>query len=519
MNLTYPRRSSGYRASSSVLSVLLVGTLATLGILALVLMLGAMAAFFPPSFTIKFAMLLGTGVVFFGALLVPATVAPPYVLMRRLFLLLLLVWVVWPMYLSYRGLPGPAINPTRLIYWALAALWFFWIVASPAMRRDLIARFTSAPVFAALLVGYFVWMGVCIPWAEPMIPSLYNAVKTHAGPILVFLVALTCIRTRKDVESALFMILLAALVASSFGLVEAVRKSNVFVEVFPSLLPSASDSAEWLEGLVRDKSRAGYYRTSASFAHPLTFGEYLVLCLPLAAYFLARQHSVIRRLLGAAAIPVILAAIYTTHSRSAMIAAGGILACLITYFGLRMMRQRRHFVSALAGAYALVLLVGGTLSLAGPAAEIAMGRNISENKSTAVRFVMLERGAAKIAKSPVVGYGPGMGAITLGFLPGVSKLTIDNYYLSVALETGVPGLLFFTLLLAFLILRAFRHALKADDATAALAAMLGTALFAFVLVRIALSLTHNLDVVFALFALTVLATSGLLETEGTEPSA
>lgn len=67
--------------------------------------------------------------------------------------------------------------------------------------------------------------------------------------------------------------------------------------------------------------------------------------------------------------------------------------------------------------------------------------NGSEQSSTDARVAQLTIGLPKVL-SHHQGYGIGMGGETLGFRP-FGRMTIDNYYLSIALEYGVIGFVIF----------------------------------------------------------------------------
>jgi O-antigen ligase len=75
----------------------------------------------------------------------------------------------------------------------------------------------------------------------------------------------------------------------------------------------------------------------------------------------------------------------------------------------------------------------------------------SQDPSNEARKIMYREGFPMVLKNPL-GYGWGMGARTLGYTNGAGTLTIDTYYLAIALELGVLGFLvyygFFLLILA-----------------------------------------------------------------------
>lgn len=468
----------------------------------LVLILGAGAAIFPAPFITKFGFILGSIMVLLVAILAPGDAPAPKSLLRLLLQTVTVCCVLWPIYLSHKGLPGPGVNPTRLAYWSMAGLFLFWFIASRDARAQVPVRIAVIRPFAVLLTAYVGWASVCALASDYPFMSVYHLCKLMVGPLLVFFVALSCLRGKRDVDTLLTLLVLAGLGSCAVAAVEAIRKTNIFYETVPFLFPDGDSSAEdWTEGLIRDKSRGGDYRVMATFSHPLTFGEYLAMSFPAAVYmagFAARRWQ---RLLGALVIPVMLAGIYVTHTRSTLLAIGVAMITIVTLLGLRAMNQRGHFAASVAGAFTLVATMFSLLGLIGIGIEMAAGQNSGEVGSSIARMIMLKRGVTLAFESPLLGYGSGMAAFTLGLLPGFTRLTIDSHYLTVALESGLPGLVLFSGMLGYLVVRGVRAALLTDGKDGVRIAVIVSALISFAFVKSVLSLTENLDIAFLLMAL------------------
>jgi O-antigen ligase len=246
----------------------------------------------------------------------------------------------------------------------------------------------------------------------------------------------------------------------------------------------------------------------STFTHPLTFGEYLALSLPLAAYLVGYSSTRWQRLLGLGALPAMLAGLYLTHTRSPLIAAGVAVILLVAFLGIRALRQQRSFAISVAGAFSLIALAFAAFAMLGIVTELILGRNAAETGSSIDRLIMLERGTNLILAEPITGYGAGMAAFTLGYLPGLTTLTIDNFYLSLGLESGLPGLALFLFLLGYPILKGFYASLRMPGQDGARISVIITALIGFAVVKSVLSLTDNLDAVFLLIALLAISLQG-----------
>lgn len=506
MRLTSIHHKPGKAAGRLPDSQYTVPVFGALFILFIALLAGGIAALFPAAFNVKLGILIGGVVVFLLALLVPASATTPTGLIRRLLFALLVVWVAWPVYLSYQGLPGPSINPSRLVYWSMAAFWGFWFVVTPDLRSQLSSRVALFRPFVILLFVYLAWALFCSGLSKDPLFSVHYMVKLMIGPVLVFFVALSCLRDRKDVDFALLLMVIAALIACAVGVVEAKKQTNVFLDIVPSLFPQGDEGgASWAENLTREKIRGGAHRAMSTFSHPLVFGEYLAMSLPLAVYLVGYAGYTWQRLLGLIALPSMAAGLYLAHARSPLIAVSVVVFCLVTFLGVRAMRQHRSFLASITGAFSLVALALAVIAVFGVANELVIGRNVDEMGSSMDRLVMLLRGRTLVLDSPIVGYGGGLAAYTLGLLPGARRLTIDSYYLSLALESGFPGLLLFLSMFAYVILKGFQASLHLAGQDGARIAVIVSALLGFAVVKSVLSQTDNLDLAFVLIALLVVS--------------
>lgn len=458
---------------------------------------GLVAAIMPPKVAIALGGLIGVGGVFLVALMVPDKMAAPEGLIRRLLNLYLLVWVVWPLYVTYKLGPLPAMNPTRLLMWMLILLFAFWLIASRHARNQLFERLARQKLFALLFLGYFGWQILCAALAEQPIGSLYYLFKGFASGVVLFLIAIWALRDQRDVEAALTWSLWAALICALMGVLEMIKGANLFM----AILPTDPDQLEVLSKVVGEKLRSGSYRVSASFAHPLTYAEYMLMAMPVAAYMVARGATRGRRLLGLAVLPMALVAVYISHTRSSVIGAGMLAIMIATYIGIVGLRKKTNILAASAGAFTLccvvfAMIVGGAFAI-----DLAQGRNRDEAGSTSARMFQLTQGMHALAEQPIMGYGPGGAGEQIGLVPGASFISVDNYYLNVVLDTGLPGLLMYILVFFCPIGVALRFGLAAEGPANVLSLAIAAALIAFTLEKVALSLAHNLDYSYLLMAM------------------
>ena len=498
-----------YRKSAYLLGI----ALATLVVMAIALITGFFAAVYPTWFVLKVGIVATALVVWLFALLVTSDTAAPERLLKGMLNILLLLWGVWPAYLSYKVGSLPDINPVRLVYWTLIAVWLYSMTASKSFRSALFERVKSFKIFFWVITAFTLWQIVSGFASEYWSYSAYFAIKALLPGYVVFLIAVSVYRSLAELERAVIVVVIAAVIASLIGFAEAVHGSNLFLRFFPSD-PEQLQSLAWI---LVEKSREGVLRVSSTFAHPLALAEYLSMCLPLAAYLMLKGATRTRRWLGLLAIPVIAAAIYLTHARSALIAVGAVTIIYATVAGLSGMQQGRRFAHSLLGAFVLVVVVVSGIAAIGSAMELAQGRTVAERGSTQARVIMYQRGMAAIEKQPVLGYGPGVAAYTIGRLPGQSTLTIDSYFLTVVLESGVLGLILYAWLLLYPIYHGAHLAIVERNHFGWLGLSLALALLAFLIEKTVLSLTNNFDFSWVLAGMLLTVVWLRNQAEGAEP--
>ena len=116
--------------------------------------------------------------------------------------------------------------------------------------------------------------------------------------------------------------------------------------------------------------------------------------------------------------------------------------------------------------------------------------------STQARYEQWAIGIPLIKSNPITGHGFTMG----GYLINNS---IDSYFLSLILETGVPGLVFFSGLLVLPIWYGVRNYLSDMSESGAVAGALACSFVAFFANRLVLSQRENHMLIFSLLAIVV----------------
>jgi O-antigen ligase len=165
-------------------------------------------------------------------------------------------------------------------------------------------------------------------------------------------------------------------------------------------------------------------------------------------------------------------------------------------------RKAMHTKGSLAPAIVgLVGLIGflcliGLLTLSHQAHDMVMGGAAQAN-STQARYDQWAAGMKYIISNPITGHGFAMGGTI------IQDTTIDSYALSLVIETGIPGLLFFTGLCLLPVWYGLRGYLTDMSESSALAGALACSFLAFATYRLVLSQKENHMLFFSLLAVMI----------------
>ncbi|MFM9434229.1 O-antigen ligase [Janthinobacterium sp. CG_23.3] len=469
-----------------------------LGALGLTLLAGFMAAVMAPGALVKmFAVPIGL-LGLLGLWVMPMRREAPDSLLNTLLLALAALINLWPAYIVYRFGGLPTVSPTKLAWLALLLLATFSILSCQGPMARLLTRCRAHPVLVSATLFLFAWRVVSSAAGSQPVAQVLSLGAEVVSYYLVFFIALAVLRDERDVFRLLITLVLVAIAQACLASYESVLKHTLF-ERFITL--SGEDPLVLLD-MLRQKFRDGNYRAQGTFEHPMVLAEFLAMMVPLAAALFFTRKEVLLRWASLGFIPLAVAMILASRSRSGI----AVLVLAVLLVGLLKLLPRqtggnehKASLALLTSALLLpVLLTLGYYAMHEVSALIA-GRTGNEVSSTLGRIVAMERGVPLVLNSPFFGYGNGMGAVKLGFFDGV-RYNIDNYWLGVALDAGLPGLLAYGVVFLgaiFLGLGVYRRRL---DRGGTLAGFITISLMMVIGTKTVLSIASGMTLAFILIA-------------------
>jgi len=316
-----------------------------------------------------------------------------------------------------------------------------WIARFSLSGRGERGFFADHSHLAWLMIAFLGWAVLTLLWAEQTGLGL-TALSRYAPNLLLLPIAYTAVRQRRDLKLVLAAIVLGAVIAAVFGIIQP---------------PSSSVDNTRATGTVGD---------------PNELAAALLVGLALGAGFaVARGCSSALRLGGLLAVPLCAAGIFLSVSRGGLIALGAMLVAGTVVAG-----RWRVAVAALLVAVAAGGVLYFTQLAPLPARERVLASNGGSGRSE------LWKVGLRIVRAHTVG-GVGVGnsehaAANYVLQPGVihrsslifssEPFPVHNTYLQVLVEMGVPGLLLFLAVIVVCLgcaLRAARLAVQRRDVT------------------------------------------------------
>jgi len=422
----------------------------------------------------------------------PPARAAPRKLAFTLILVASLLLAVWPVYIFAKLGPMPIVTPPRLALYAVSAMWLYDMTFSRLRRAQFALALRKSRAISLSVVALFGLGLASLPLAEGKALAVPEFIRQSMIWFIPYCAVLTYCRTARDFERLVKAFVIGAVIVAGIAVIEAATQKLMAIVLSPLI----QGDAVWLQNAQLQKIRDGFFRAQASHTHPLSLGEHMAFVAPFALALAARAADARARWRWSSAFALILLGAVATNSRGAAL---GMTIALGLIFIVRFFRQSRAArFRPLVGLGAAVLLVASPVIAAGAYAMVTGKGGVSASNSTQSRLDQMQQAWPKIMKRPVLGYGTGRSSRILGFWG--QTLTIDNYYLTLALDFGIPGPLAFLAMLATFGVAGLKRAMASAPAMTGIYLACAASAASIAISRTITSQTGNLAMIFVLIA-------------------
>jgi O-antigen ligase len=427
-------------------------------------------------------------------------VSPGFI--RKAFFFMVIADLVIPFYYTVQFSGLPWISARRVATVALIAPFVVAVAASSEVRRHIAERARASLLLFICAAGFLAVATLSVFTSISPTESTSALVDAILSWYVPFFAMIYIAKDKNDIIFLLKIICICAIFNTGAGVVEFFLKHRFFIDIFPkSMLATLIESNPSLANLLPNPGdfRNGLFRAASTFVTALSFGEFEIIVIPIGLFFLLHRETLFERVLGAAVAFGGIVGIFCSGSRGGFVGVIVSVAVFVIFYSIRKaVSSKGSLVPAISGLFGIIGFgcVIALLMLSHQAHDMVLG-GAAQASSTDARYLQWAAGSPFIKSNPITGHGFGLGGIIIGLGQ------IDSYILSLVVETGIPGLVFFVGLLVLPVWYGLRNYLSDMSESGALAGALACSFIGFAMNRLVLSQKENHMLIFSLLAIVI----------------
>lgn len=435
----------------------------------------------------------------------PDTRTAPTKPLEFLFFAYLVGLVLWPNYLGF-SFPGlPWITVMRLTGFPAVFLLILCVSVSKEFRRQVGDALRATPLIWKMVVGFAAIILITVVMSKQAAATLNLVIAAEINWTAMFFIAVFVFLKPGRAARWAAMIWGMSLIIAGIGLWENRIHMVPWAGHIPSFLTIEDPIVvRILAGTQR--AAVGVHRVQATWSTSLGLAEYLALTIPFVLHFAFGPYKFLIRVAAGLSAPLLLFIVNVTDSRLGMV--GFLLGSLIYLMFWAILRWRQVkgsiFGPAITLAYPAIFVLALLSTFFVRRIRYAVWGSGAETASTQGRVSQYQDAFPLIFKNPI-GYGMGQGGPVLNHRNPAGFLTIDTYYMSIALDNGVVGFICYygALITAICYGVKFTIANDTKDRDLALLTPLTVALINFLVIKSVFSQQDNQPIYFMMMGMMV----------------
>lgn len=443
--------------------------------------------------------------------IMPDLPAVPDDLIRKLFIISVIVQFVTPVYYAFAVSGLPWISFRRLAWFPTIILAGLAVAASKQARMRIVGAVMNAKFITFPAIGFFLWMCLSlltsVSWPDT-VSSISNAYLYWA---MTFIICILCIRGDDDIRFILSIIVIITVIAGPLGFIEYISHDRFIVNAWPErfLQELFRQNPMLLDNLTRDIVRNGEFRAHFIFNNSLSYGEFLAVCAPVTLILVFHGHSWKGSLLGLVGLLMCVLGVFASGARGGFVGLAISVPFVIVLWLIRHMRENPGSMAGPIGGVTFGGAVMGffTLVMVWQKLRWKFTGGYEGAGSTGIRWLQWEMALPSVIANPITGYGHGAGNAVVGYVTPGGMPTVDSYIITLVVEMGVPGLLLFFTMVGSAIVMMVRIYLTDRHPGSTLALGIAGGLLSFASYRVVLSQNENHFLLFLLLGFAVLLVS------------
>lgn len=344
----------------------------------------------------------------------------------------IVVSIIWPNYIVLKVGSLPGITPDRMIGLVLILVLFLYFTIGRGNYSKLMNYRRIVSIL--LILSFWNLTGSCIA-AEQIGKSIFASINWFVSGPLVFIIVLLFVKDLTDVSKLIKAVVIGMFLVNLLGVVELISGHILFKNYL------LTENQFTMSALI-EKTRDGMFRIRSVFTNPLIYAQYLIATLPLFFYFLKKYDAISSKFFYLVNIMLTYFLIYHTGSRAGL-ALGLLIPLVLLYLKLYKYVWLRYILNICSLIF-IAYIVLNTIEYIQTNIQDAQnlhslyvnGKVDSTEASNLARILQLQMGFEALTSHPIFGFGYGEA------LNAVKPLkSLDNYYLSILLASGIGGLI------------------------------------------------------------------------------
>lgn len=355
-----------------------------------------------------------------------------------LFSIVLFFSFSWPSYIALKIGFLPGLTADRIFIFILVIILSIHILQKTSI-------FYNLAKYKGMVFFLFIWLAwnliSSIAGSNNVSSSIAATINWYLSGPIFFLFILAFIQKEIQTIQLIKLIVMIMFIVNIIGLIEIYREDLLFKNFLIT-------ENEFTLGSLTEKIRDGFYRIRSVFSNPLVYSQFLIAYLPLLFFIYKKEKRIIIKLFYLTNIFIAYIVMYRTGSRAglALAIAFPLIFNYISLYRIKMFKFISNILiicSAILITYFIYKYYISNLAIINNLHTINVNGKISEeNLSTFARFLQFELGLKSVIANPFFGIGFGQAVEAVKPLK-----SIDNYYLTQILSSGIIGLLFFMIFL------------------------------------------------------------------------
>lgn len=404
----------------------------------------------------------------------------------------------WPDYVAIDLRALPWITIQRLVAFPLVTCLLLCLAMSAVFRREMADTLSVAPWIWKLLVAFFVIATLTIAVSDDIAGTTGRVFAAFTIWFAPFFAACWVFRQEGRIRFLAYLLWAIALFQLPSVLFELrYHKLPWLGHIPPFLAVNDEVVGRIVAGAFR--SYTNIYRVQSVFKGPLALAEFLAFVAPFVVHLGVVTRQMWVRVAAVVTLPVLVYMIINTDSRLGLIGFGiGLLTYGLLWSIARWRRNRQDLIAAaIVYAYPALFMAVITATFVIGRLRVRVWGGGSTVSSNNARWDMYRDGIPMVLKNPW-GFGMGQGGGKLGYRLPDGTLTIDTYYLAVALDQGLLGFLTYYAMFLIAIYLAGRAYIEVEDKEIGYLAPITATFVAFFVIKSVFSQPDNHPLIFLL---------------------